>query len=159
MLFEWRNDDLTVQNSINSNTVEWESHVKWLRYSLQSNGCKLLIAYHDGRAAGTVRFNYHDGFAIMSWTVAPDHRGKGIGAAMLKQAIKSERDKDLIAEIKEANVASKRIADNCGFHLEATKDGIETWRLLRKRQQVRKPLAETDIGAPSANRYGEDTRQ
>lgn len=113
MLFTWRNDTLTREASINTDPVAWDSHVNWLRASLQSDKRKLLIAEAEGEPVGTVRFDYGDE-AEMSWTVSPTARGKGLGKHMVRAAIPNG---PVIAHIKRENAASQRIAQFAGFSL------------------------------------------
>ena len=42
-IYEWRNDKITRQMSINSNIVKWENHTKWFENSLSSNKNILII--------------------------------------------------------------------------------------------------------------------
>lgn len=122
-LYNWRNDQLTRSMSIRPNHVEWEDHEFWLSASLVNPKRTLLIAELDGTPVGTVRIDRtHEG-AEMSWTVSPDQRGKGIGAAMVKQALPIGT---LTASIKRENIASRRIAEKCGFVLIAD-ERLQRW--------------------------------
>lgn len=122
LLFEWRNDRLTREASINSDSVPLESHMDWLRSSLANPNRKLLIAETD-RPVGTVRIDYSDETEL-TWMVAPDARGLGIGKAMLSAAIP---EGPVIARIKSGNVASQRLAASVGFQLLS--DGVlQKWK-------------------------------
>src|SRR3989344_1181800 len=115
-LFLWRNDEETRRNSINTDPVERESHVGWLTRSLTNSARKLYIVEADGIPAGTVRTDIlNDGAYELSWTVAPEARGKGIGKAMLvqfKQEVLPEAR--IVATIQDGNVASEKIAQALG---------------------------------------------
>lgn len=121
-LFDWRNDQLTRSMSLRPDHVGWEEHEWWLSASLV-NPCRvLMIAELDGEPVGTVRLDYGDE-TEMSWTVAPSHRGKGIGSVMIAAAMPAG---DVIAWIKPENVASQRIAEKAGFVLSGH-DGLQKW--------------------------------
>jgi Acetyltransferase (GNAT) domain len=65
----------------------------------------------------------------MSWTVAPEHRGKGVGAAIVQLAVSRMTGERVFAEIKAANFASRRIAEKSGFRLREDRDGMLVyWR-------------------------------
>lgn len=122
MLHEWRNDDLTCEQSINSEPVPWDDHVAWLKNSLSNVHRVLMVAELDGEPVGTVRID-HGKESELSWTVAPAHRGKGLGAAMVA---KGGGHYPFIAHIKRGNIASRKIAEKVGFRLES--DGpLQKW--------------------------------
>jgi RimJ/RimL family protein N-acetyltransferase len=107
-LFEWRNDPLTRAMFKNSDIVEWHSHVDWLTARLCRTNPNLFIAEVSGRAVGTFRVD--DG--ELSYTIAPDDRGRGFGREMLVKV--REMFGPMRAEIYERNVASMKIAAHAG---------------------------------------------
>lgn len=113
MLFDWRNDPETCAASINSDPPQWEGHQKWLDASLCNPERALLIAEVDGVPVGTVRID-HGEETELSWTVAPDQRGKGIAKQMVELACPPEH---VVAKIKPENVASQKVAESAGFML------------------------------------------
>lgn len=123
VLFAWRNDPETRANSVNSDPVAWADHCAWLKASLANPDRDLLIAELDGMPVGTVRIDRGDETEI-SWTVSPEHRGKGVAKYMVALASPSGR---AVARIKPANIASQKIAESVGFRL-AEVDGLQVWR-------------------------------
>ncbi len=122
LLFEWRNDPLTREASVNEAPVEWDQHLSWLRASLETGDRELLIAEADGEPVGVVRID-HGEETELSWTVAPSARGRGLGKAMVRMALPSG---PVIATIKRENRASQRIAQAVGLHL--TRDAaLQRW--------------------------------
>src|ERR1700735_3019917 len=82
-----------------------------------------------GGAVGTLRLDLLDGAWQMSWTVAPEHRGRGVGAAIVQLAVTRMTGERVFAEIKAANLASRRIAEKSGFRLRGKRDGMLVyWR-------------------------------
>lgn len=114
LLYAWRNDPVTRQNSINPEPVEWAGHVSWLgkRLSLEAPGLFIAVT---SEPVGTVRI---DGDEI-SYTVAPEHRGKGIATKMLTLA--RERFGAKEAQIKTENLASISAATKAGHHVQIIK--------------------------------------
>lgn len=123
-LLAWRNDPQTRDQSINADAVLPAAHEAWLLQSLASASRVLLIAETDGVPVGTVRLD-KGAETELSWTVAPDWRGKGIGQAMIALAVRCI-DSPIVARIKSANVPSQRIAARAGFVLR--QDGaVQIW--------------------------------
>ena len=118
LLFDWRNDPLTCKNSLKKNSVKKEDHIQWLTKSLESPKRELYIVTLNDIAVGTVRLDYVDESSWeLSWTIAPDSRGKGYGKEMIKQAT-TLSNKNLIATILKENIPSVKIAEYAGFVLE-----------------------------------------
>lgn len=110
-LFDWRNDPLTRAMSKTTEPVEWSGHVQWLERRLSRPEPLLFIAEVDGAAIGTFRVDDDE----ISYTIAPEHRGRGQATAMLRLA--REKFGQLRAEIKSGNAASVRAAETAGFRV------------------------------------------
>lgn len=108
MLFDWRNDSETRAMSRDTSELVMENHVGWLNRRLSLADPGLYIAEEDGDTVGMVRIDDDE----ISYTVAPSHRRKGIGEAMLVKAREMFGQK--IAEIKRDNVASAKVAERAG---------------------------------------------
>ncbi len=113
LLFDWRNDAQTRAASRSSDPIDEQSHFEWLNASLVNPNRRLLIAELNSHPVGTVRIDLCSPCEA-SWTVAPAARGKGIGARMVKQALRGI-DFPVIAVARTANHASIRIAEMAGF--------------------------------------------
>lgn len=119
LLFAWRNDPETRANSISTAEVAWADHLAWLSSSIQSRRCRLLIAEEAGTPVGTLRID--DGRQL-SWTVAPNARGTGVGKRMVSLVARRGHS----ARIKRGNIASQRIAEAAGFRL-VTDGEVQQW--------------------------------
>lgn len=108
LLFEWRNDPETRKMSRDTSELVWDNHVAWLSRRLQQGDHGLYIATLDGSPVGTVRLDKDE----ISYTVAPEHRCKGIGEAMLIAAKNTFGPK--VAEMKRDNIASAKAAERAG---------------------------------------------
>jgi RimJ/RimL family protein N-acetyltransferase len=91
------------------------------------------MAEKDGAPVGTVRFDRRDHERWeLSWTIAPEHRGKGLGKEVVKGATQL-MSSDLIARIKACNSSSISIARHAGFEPLPNPDGDPlTWWILRR---------------------------
>ena len=133
ILFDWRNDPGTRANSINTDEVRWDDHLKWTEKSF-SNPDRIVFIYEEnGNPAGTCRIdrkiNKSGEVFELSWTIAPLWRGKGIGKKMLMELLERAelQGKDLKAVIKPDNIPSIKMAEAFGFKLETEKNGLMEW--------------------------------
>ena len=120
LLLDWRNDPQTRQNSISSAEILEENHKQWLQITLESDVRKIFI-YELENPVGTIRLDIINGEKILSWTVAPDVRGKGIGSEMLKQFVE-QYPGEYFAEILPENKASLVMAGKVGFKVIDSKE-------------------------------------
>ena len=136
-LFIWRNDPETRHASHNTDEVVLESHFTWLKASLSNPEQRLLwIAEVDGIAVGSCRADRVGDAWELSWTIAPEARGKGFAHDMLSKLV-SYFDEPLLAEVKADNIASIKVAERSGFVLKkSVKKGGNT--LIYSRQPPQK---------------------
>jgi RimJ/RimL family protein N-acetyltransferase len=127
LLFRWRNDPDTRRQSHNVEVLQYEEHVAWLRASLVNPNREIRIAELDGRPVGTIRLDKVGKECELSWTVAPQERGHGLGKAILKSTIDGLTMMSR-AEIRPGNEASKRIAEYAGMILAHEENGILHYR-------------------------------
>jgi len=123
-LWQWRNDKVSRANSLDSRIVPWPEHLKWFAGVLADRHRHLLVAECHDVPVGMIRFDAVDGekgeelFAI-SFLVAPDWRGRGIGAQVLEAGcrhVRSRRpDARLFGQVRSDNAASRRLFERLGF--------------------------------------------
>jgi RimJ/RimL family protein N-acetyltransferase len=123
LLLAWRNDPQTRAASHNSSEVAREDHLAWLSSSLANPNRRLFVAEEAGEAVGTVRADFSEGAWELSWTTAPQARGRGVAKRMV--ALLAQQIPDPIrAEVKVGNVASARIAQQAGMQFDREVDGV-----------------------------------
>ena len=134
-LFEWRNDPETRQQSLNTALIEWSAHEQWLTKSLVNPDRTIFIFEENGTPAGTCRIdreieNDHEVFEL-SWTIAPEQRGKGLGKKMLGEllALETLQGKIIKATVKGNNLASVKMVEKFGFHFERNEKSADIWLL------------------------------
>ena len=123
LLLRWRNDNRTRLASRQAGEIGRADHLDWLASSLANVNRMLMIAEEEGVPVGTVRADYDEGAWELSWTVAPDARGRGIGKAMVTMFI-AELPGEVYATVKKANGPSARIAEAAGMSLEREANGV-----------------------------------
>jgi RimJ/RimL family protein N-acetyltransferase len=77
----------------------------------------------NGVPVGVVRADFRMDHCELSWTVAPEARGKGFGKAMVAKVARSLGG-NVRAEVKQTNVASQSIAQAAGLRLERSNNGV-----------------------------------
>lgn len=113
-LFDWRNDPDTRANSGNTREIDWAGHVAWLNHALADPARRVFIAEAGGRAVGTVRADRRDDIWDLSWTVAPEARGRGFGRTMVRALI-GRLSGTVRARVRRDNGPSRRIAEAAGM--------------------------------------------
>ncbi len=113
-MLKWRNELATRISSHNSDEVKLEKHIQWLKATLQNPNRHLHVAEEKGIPVGTVRADYENGIYELSWTVAPEARGRGIGKRMVNLLANKVKE-PIRAEVKKGNEASSEIAKFIGM--------------------------------------------
>lgn len=122
-LLHWRNDADTRRFSLNPELVTEQQHRHWLEKSLISPERRLFIAEYNGQPVGTVRVDSTAECHLISWTIAAEHRGKGLAKAMVKLLVGQLTGK-IVAEILPGNTASIKVAQYAGLIYQCTHNGI-----------------------------------
>ena len=122
-LYRWRTDPVTRAASRNTATIEFEGHYAWLANSLADPNRQIYVAEYRGEPIGTVRADKVDSGWQLSWTVAPESRGRGFGIRMVRLLAASIRG-SIEAVIKPGNAASIRIAEAAGMRFDKEEDGV-----------------------------------
>lgn len=107
---------MTRAMSHTTHEISLEEHAAWLTRTLASTNRTLYIAESNGVPVGTVRADQYDAGTELSWTVAPEHRGMGVGKQMVC-LVASKLNGNIYASIKPENIASRKIAEAAGIHL------------------------------------------
>lgn len=127
LLFSWRNDPETRKQSKNTDPISQEEHARWMMFNVMQGypSHLVMMADTDFGPVGVIRFDA-ERLDVMTYragiTVAPKHRGRKLAFDMLDMALRFMPDCTIKAEIREDNVASRRIFERCGF-VETGQDG------------------------------------
>ena len=123
ILYEWRHDPETRQNSFHSEVFPFEAHMQWLRRVLSSSSERLRIMMLGAVPIGQVRLSVDGTTANISYGIAPAYRRQGYGARIL-QLIENELDETnntiqiLAAQVKKENIASQRIFEKLRYETQ-----------------------------------------
>lgn len=126
-LFEWRNDPMTREWSASNAPVERQDHDRWMQFNVLQGYPQhlVMIADSDLGSVGVVRFDAERRDVMryrVSITMAPKFRGQKLSHGVLAEACRHMLESTLLADIKVANAASRRIFEKCGFE-ESGKSG------------------------------------
>ena len=119
-LLTWRNDPETRRASFSTEAIARPDHLAWLARRLADPGVALLVGEEpDGVPVGQVRLDRAGDAALVSIVVAPEARGRGVGARLLGAAVRDRPlpvpVRALRAEVRPDNPASLRIFAHAGF--------------------------------------------
>lgn len=119
-IFEWANDPETRSVSFQQGVIPWDTHQAWFTRKLADPSCRLLVAEDSsGTAFGMVRFDVGGDEAAISINLAPEHRHRGLGTAVLLAACRAwlaeGRTSVVTALVKPGNEASLRAFQRAGF--------------------------------------------
>jgi len=121
LIFELSNEDDVRGNSINSEQIQWDNHVKWFNEKLIDEDYLILIAEDENyQFVGQVRYELKNNQAIISISIAPDFRGLDLAAPMIADSAKflfenNENIEFILAYIKEINIPSIKAFEQAGY--------------------------------------------
>jgi L-amino acid N-acyltransferase YncA len=136
-VWEWRNDPQTREMFVTSEPVVWEEHVAWYQKALRDSDCYLFLGVcGEFGKVGVCRFDVDRDrrLARVSINLNPVFRGRGVSSRLLEEAILKFREFeecDLVAEIKNKNMASLRCFEKNKFLLLSRDFEYSTLRRLR----------------------------
>jgi RimJ/RimL family protein N-acetyltransferase len=115
LLYKWRQDPLTQRMSLQQHEISYEQHLSWLQKVLTDPERSLFIFYDaQKKPLGTLRLDLKEEGKEISWTLAPENRGRGLGKQML-QAFLNQFPGTYIAWVKKENIASQKMCEAAGF--------------------------------------------
>jgi len=119
MLLRWRNDPETRHNSIHTAEVFPEEHARWFHRMMTVDPSRIAVAELDGLPVGVIRLDWNDerDSSEVSFTVAPEHRRKGLGFRIVQLKTEGLSNVRVLARVKVTNLGSRRIFDRLGFRV------------------------------------------
>lgn len=119
------------ENAFHSAPIPYDTHVAWLARKLDSDEAMMWVLVGESGLLAQVRYDRVDaGTALIDITVAPDARGRGIGAELLRRTHRAACQGLAVGKTRgvvfKTNVASARIFEKAGFRemSEETHNGI-----------------------------------
>ena len=150
LYFEWVNDPVVRQNSFQTGTIDLATHEAWFAGKLEDAACLMYVLTDGITDFGQVRGQICAGRIEISYSIAKEHRGKGLARIMLALFAKActalfsdnETDMDvcplspgkkekpmkpadrmiLYAEVKKENPTSGKVFEGLGYGKTETED-------------------------------------
>jgi len=116
-VYLWQKDPRTRRFARNPNTPGYREHMEWFERKLHDADSYMMLILHEGMPAGVLRLDRHRGSKEyeISILVSPEKYRTGLGKAALKFADRLWPSHELVAEVLESNVASRRLFQSAGF--------------------------------------------
>ncbi len=120
ILFDWVNDIQVRNNAFHTDVISYGEHQKWFEHLLSDNSQVQYILMSDDAPIGQIRFLLLGEIAQIDYSIAPNKRGFGYGALILKLAQEEIQTSyplihTLIGQVKTGNLVSERCFLRCGF--------------------------------------------
>lgn len=138
LLFEWANDGQVRRNAFHTEAISYDTHIKWLSSKLNDPYCQIFICKKDNDNIGQLRLEINGETAVISYSVAKEHRGKGYGPEIIGQTEEiidglkpAQNVKYLVGYVKPENIASQRCFEKNGFKKKVLQDRIEYSKKIR----------------------------
>lgn len=115
-VFELSNDTVVRQNSINQEQIELGKHQIWFKKKISDSDCLFyIIEVKPDVFWGYVRLDKDENNWITTIHIKQEYRGKGYGAEVMNRVVDLNRDKHIIALVKEENLSSYYMFKKAGF--------------------------------------------
>lgn len=122
MIFNWRNEPDVRINSLHTERIMYDTHLKWFQKRLLSNESHIYICMKGETPIGQIRIDYEENKGEISYSIASEYRGKGYGKNMLELLEDKEREQGrieiLFGIVKRNNLASQKCFEKLGYHKE-----------------------------------------
>lgn len=132
--YTWANHPHTRQYAFNQGFISHQEHSNWFVGKISDENCiyKLLISGNE--PVGSIRFDIKGEEALISYLVAPQQTGKGLGKKLLEKSVLSlenERTdiKFIKGLVKKDNISSVKIFEKLGFNGAELDENILEFRL------------------------------
>lgn len=125
LYFAWANDPAVRHNAVHTEPIDWHVHTAWFSRRLQDGDSYLyLLQAPNNEPIGQVRVEFDASTqpGIIDYSLAPAHRGRGLGQLLLRRALQQLRhDRPAVAggtvkgQVKTSNRASQRVFEELRF--------------------------------------------
>lgn len=123
LLYRWANDPVTRRNGFHTEQIPYEEHRAWFVNVMRDASTLIYICLEGHKPVGQIRLRIEAGEALISYSVDPENRGRGVGTRLLglaEERLKGKYPKVrlLVGEVKYDNTASLRAFEKNGYNRE-----------------------------------------
>ena len=125
LLFDWANDSVVRENSLNKVKISIIDHFKWFNKKIKDINSHIYILtdlYNSN--IGQIRVDKIDEYFEIDYSISRLYRGKGFGNKILQLLLTQLGNVNYKAKVKTENIASKKVFINNGFKLQSESDGL-----------------------------------
>ena len=120
LYFEWANEPLSLQQSYNSNPINYADHQKWFKNKILNSNSYLYVFTLADIPIGQIRFDLINDEAMISYSIDKKFRGNGYGSIVLEKGIHAFKNESIektkiVGYVKTKNIASVKTFRNLGF--------------------------------------------
>lgn len=112
LYFDWANEPEVRLQAFSSEPIVWEAHQTWFLGKIQSAAAHLFVMEHKGIPVGQIRFDLHNGYWWIDYSIARDFRGQSLSKTLLCRGLQKMRglygSAPIRAEVKLTNLPSQR---------------------------------------------------
>ena len=122
----WANDPEVRKGSFKNHTITKDEHRIWFDKKHRDPNVLMWVFEVNNSPAGLVRLEKDNNEVVLSYQIASQYRGKGLGTKMLKMAMNEVenhwRNIKVMAYTVPGNIASVKSMEKAGFCLESSSD-------------------------------------
>lgn len=117
LYWHWANDPEVRRSAFNSEPISWEKHQEWFTAKVSDPNTILLIFESRFGPVAQVRLDGDAKQMTISYSVARQYRGTGIGKKIISEVISARPPftNMFMAQVKKGNIASVNIFEKLGF--------------------------------------------
>ncbi len=132
ILFNWRNDDKTRRNSLNTKKIGFKEHTEYLKKLIRDpNKNQYILEINSNPVATLTELKLDNKKSQLSYNVDPEQRGKKIGQLLLNTYL-SKRTGIFVCNIKNSNIPSIKMIEKIGFSLTLNNEDICIYELNKE---------------------------
>ena len=125
-IYEWVNDPDVRANSFTSDPISWDDHAAWWNRFTADPAARMWILEVDGTPVGQFRTTVDEHRGELGYLVAPEHRGQGHAALLLRLGVAAFRTQfprvPLYARVKPDNDRSRAALRTAGWYYQPGSD-------------------------------------
>jgi UDP-2,4-diacetamido-2,4,6-trideoxy-beta-L-altropyranose hydrolase len=122
--WQWAANPAVRAYSFNQKPIQFEEHQNWYLQKIEQDNCVYLLAKLGHEFIGSLRFDIKDNNALISYLVAPEQHGRGLGRVMLSKGLSYFAQLNTTAAmvtgyVLPQNIASVKVFERLGFTCNA----------------------------------------
>lgn len=115
-VYKLSNEPLVRQYSLNKGAIPWDTHVTWFNRRITNTHYPFYILEDEnGRFISQVRFEPDGNKTVISISITPEFRARGLAAAIITACVEKSPFARVTAFVYAANKASVKAFERAGF--------------------------------------------